>query len=121
MNTNTDMSPAVLQVRSVPGGSISISKLGPDYLSTQGVCGTLQLQHQHQQQHQQELQSDLATPAAHAASTSGAAAPAGVYLGDAGGTTAAAAGAAAKVGGAAPCLFAYDGRWYLLVNRGTGW
>jgi hypothetical protein len=120
LRLTSHLSPALLsaamQVRSVPGGSISISKLSSDYFSTQGVCGTLQLQHHQQQQ----LAPDLPTPAA---------APAGVSVGSAAGSTggpaaaaaAAGGGVAAKVGAAAPCLFAFDGRWYLLVSKGTGW
>jgi hypothetical protein len=120
-----------LQVRSVPGGTISISKLGPDYLSSQGVCSTLQLQHHQQQQQQTDIGAsgtESAAPAAAAGltgvasmvddrgTTAGAAAAAAAAAGEE-----AAAGVAAKFGGAAPCLFAYDGRWYLLVSKGAGW
>uniref|UniRef100_A0A383VWQ5 Glycosyl hydrolase family 32 N-terminal domain-containing protein n=1 Tax=Tetradesmus obliquus TaxID=3088 RepID=A0A383VWQ5_TETOB len=96
-------------VRSVPGGSLAISKLSPDYLGTQGVCGSL-----HQHQHQQQPHPAAAAAAAHAAAT-------GMASEDMQGAAAAAGVQGSRVGGTAPSLFAFNGRWYLLVSRGSGW
>ncbi|KAF6265676.1 hypothetical protein COO60DRAFT_867323 [Scenedesmus sp. NREL 46B-D3] len=96
-------------VRSVPGGSISISKLGADYLSTQGVCSSLQLQ---QQQQPYTAVHAGATTAAAAAAAAVSGAPRRIEGSTAGAAgPKAAAGKAAKIGRAAPCLFAFNGRW----------
>jgi len=89
------------QARSVPGIGISISRLSSDYLDTTGVCSSLPSQ-----------------PASHSVRQATAAAAATAGEGE-GSQASSGPGAAAnaKPGTAAPALFQFRGRWYLLLAQ----
>lgn len=97
----------LLQVRSIPDGSISISRLASDYLSTTGVCTSIG-------------PPPTAVLAAANAPATAVNAPA-TAVATASSRQAAVSRHGRATATAAPCLFSYKDHWYLLATDRRGW
>jgi hypothetical protein len=85
-----------MQVRAVPGAGLAISRLASDYLSTGGVCGMLPpppAPPSHRDRNRMIIKVHSGGRGTHGS----------------------------RVGPAAPCVFFYQGRWYILAGRLPGW